>query len=67
MHTFIPHELWIRNTHGKRHFWNTKCVRLGNFLLLLMAQVFSSVILRIVTTPHGPVQEPLTPNGSMSL
>jgi len=42
MHTFDPHELWIRNIHGKkRHFWSTKCVRLRNSLLLLMAQVFS--------------------------
>jgi hypothetical protein len=74
MHTFTPCELWIRNNHGKkRHFWNTKCVRLGNILLLLMVEnvqfftVTDNTILCIVTTPRGPVQLPLTPKGSMSL
>jgi len=42
MHTFIPHELWMRNIHEKKDTSGAQNV-LGweMFLLLLMEQVFS--------------------------
>lgn len=50
----------------KRYFWSTKCVRLGNVFTIAYGTSFQffivtgNMILRIVTTPRGPVQVPLT-------